>query len=156
MKHFVFLAVVLALTGLADPAHAGSKLFVGGLSWGTTSEQVERHVAPFGTVTSVVIVATDENGYRSAEATIAFDEPEAAQRAAFALDGRIVDGSPISAKPKEIVVVGSKIKEVVREAGLRTDDALVEALSDQVHEILAAAVDRAKTNGRKTVRPYDL
>jgi hypothetical protein len=38
-----------------------------------------------------------------------------------------------SSKPKEIVVVGSKIKEVIKEAGLR-----------------------CKGNNRSTVRPYDL
>ena len=59
-------------------------------------------------------------------------------------------------KVKEIVVVGSKVKDVVRTAGLRSDGNLVQAVSDRVREILAAAIGRAKNNKRGTVRPYDL
>ena len=59
-------------------------------------------------------------------------------------------------KPKEILVVGSKVKEVVRQAGLRSDGDLVQAVSDKVHEILESAIARAESNKRGTVRPYDL
>lgn len=59
-------------------------------------------------------------------------------------------------KPKEILVVGSKVKEVVRAAGLRSDGELVQAVSDKVHELLEAAIQRAQDNKRGTVRPYDL
>lgn len=58
--------------------------------------------------------------------------------------------------PREIVVVGSKVKDVIREAGLRSDGELVQAISDKVHEMLEAAVERANGNKRGTVRPYDL
>jgi len=61
-----------------------------------------------------------------------------------------------STKPKEIVVVGSKIKEVIKDAGLRSDGELVQAVSDKVHEILTEAIERCKGNNRSTVRPYDL
>ena len=61
-----------------------------------------------------------------------------------------------SSKPREIVVVGSKVKDVVREAGLRSDGELVQAVSEKVHEILQAAINRCTNNGRSTVRPYDL
>lgn len=61
-----------------------------------------------------------------------------------------------SSKPKEIVVVGSKIKEVVKEAGLRSDGELVQAVSDKVHEMLDEAIKRCQGNNRSTVRPYDL
>ncbi len=59
-------------------------------------------------------------------------------------------------KPKEIVVVGSKVKEVVRDAGLRSDGELVPAVSEKVHELLQAAIHRCRENGRSTVRPHDL
>ena len=59
-------------------------------------------------------------------------------------------------KPKEIVVVGSKVNEVVRAAGLRSDGELVSAVSDKVHEMLAEAIARCTSNGRSTVRPHDL
>ena len=47
-------------------------------------------------------------------------------------------------KPKEIVVVGSKVKEVVKEAGLRSDGDLVQAVSDKVHELLVEEPDNEK------------
>ncbi|MFO7565609.1 MAG: hypothetical protein R6X02_23400 [Enhygromyxa sp.] len=59
-------------------------------------------------------------------------------------------------KPREIVVVGSKVKDVVRSAGYRSDGELVQAISDKVHEMLDAAIKRAESNKRGTVRPYDL
>jgi hypothetical protein len=61
-----------------------------------------------------------------------------------------------ASKPKEIVVVGSKVKEVIKEAGLRSDGELVQAVSDKVHELLAGAIVRCKGNNRSTVRPHDL
>jgi len=61
-----------------------------------------------------------------------------------------------SSKPKEIVVVGSKVKEVIKEAGLRSDGELVQAISNKVHEMLESAIGRCKNNSRSTVRPHDL
>jgi hypothetical protein len=58
--------------------------------------------------------------------------------------------------PREILVVGSKMKDVVREAGLRSDGDLVQAVSDAVHGLLGSAIERCKANGRSTVRPADL
>jgi histone H3/H4 len=60
------------------------------------------------------------------------------------------------AKTREVVVVASKVKEAIKEAGCQSSGDLVEAISEKVHEILEAAVERAKHNGRATVRPYDL
>jgi len=57
---------------------------------------------------------------------------------------------------REVVVVGSKVKDVVRNAGLRSDGELVQAVSDKVHDLLEAAIERAQANKRGTVRPYDL
>ena len=59
-------------------------------------------------------------------------------------------------KARESVVVGSKVKDVVRNAGLRSDGELVQAVSDAVHDALEKAIERAKDNKRGTVRPYDL
>ncbi len=57
---------------------------------------------------------------------------------------------------KEILIVGSKMKEVIKSHGFMSSGELLEAVSDKVHELLAAATLRAKTNGRATVRPHDL
>jgi hypothetical protein len=60
------------------------------------------------------------------------------------------------AASREVLVVGSKVKDVVKSAGLQSSGDLVAAISDKVHDILSAALKRAEGNGRKTVRPYDL
>jgi hypothetical protein len=57
---------------------------------------------------------------------------------------------------KEILIVGSKMKDVVKNAGCMSSGDLIEALSAKVHEMLENATARAKGNGRSTVRPYDL
>ena len=57
---------------------------------------------------------------------------------------------------KEILVVGSKVKEVIKANDMRADGQLIEAVSARVHELLAAGVARAKNNKRKTVTPHDL
>jgi hypothetical protein len=60
------------------------------------------------------------------------------------------------ASSKEILVVGSKMKDVVKAAGCMSSGDLIAAVSDKVHEMIANATERAKGNGRSTVRPYDL
>lgn len=57
---------------------------------------------------------------------------------------------------KENLVVGSKVKELIKESELRSDGELVDSLSGKVEEILKAAMKRCKDNGRSTVRPCDL
>jgi len=59
-------------------------------------------------------------------------------------------------EPKEVLVVASKIKDVVKAAGLQSSGDLVDGVSDKVYDMIKAAVARAKANGRATVRPYDL
>lgn len=57
---------------------------------------------------------------------------------------------------KEQLVVGSKVKDFIKESDLRTDGDLLEALSSKVEEMLQCAMHRCKENGRSTVRPCDL
>ena len=57
---------------------------------------------------------------------------------------------------KETLVVGSKVKDRIKEEELRTDGDLIDALSERVDELLKAAMKRCKENGRSTVRPCDL
>jgi len=60
------------------------------------------------------------------------------------------------AKKKEMLIVGSKAKSVIREAKCMCAGDTLEALSDKVHCILAGGIARAKANKRSTVRPQDL
>ena len=57
---------------------------------------------------------------------------------------------------KEILVVVSKVKEYVKTKGMQTSETAVEALSDAVRELLDKAVERAKDNGRQTVKDRDI
>lgn len=54
------------------------------------------------------------------------------------------------------LVVGSKVKDVVRTAGVRAAGDLVDAVSAAVGSMLKTAIGRCKANGRGTVRPQDL
>lgn len=57
---------------------------------------------------------------------------------------------------KEILVIGSKVKNYIREKGLKSSGDLVEAISAKVHALLDDAAERAKANKRSTVRPCDM
>ncbi len=57
---------------------------------------------------------------------------------------------------KEILVVGSKVKEHIKGKGCMTSGELVAALSSKLECLLDKAIDRAKANGRKTVNPHDV
>lgn len=57
---------------------------------------------------------------------------------------------------RESVIVQSKLREAVKQLGLQMDGSLPDAVNDKVHAVLAEAADRAKANGRKTLRPHDL
>lgn len=56
----------------------------------------------------------------------------------------------------EILVIGTKMKEVIKGADCMSSSDLLEAVSAKVYEMLIAATRRARENGRTTVRPYDL
>lgn len=54
------------------------------------------------------------------------------------------------------LVVASKMKDVIRGAGVRAAGDLSEAVSASVAAMLKKAIERCKANGRGTVRPQDL
>ena len=56
----------------------------------------------------------------------------------------------------EVLVVASKVKEVISKAGFNTSGDFVEGLSKHVEAEVAKAIERCKANGRKTVRPEDI
>ncbi len=56
----------------------------------------------------------------------------------------------------ETLVVVSKIKEYVKGKGMQTSETAVDALSDAVRDLLNKAVERAKDNGRQTVKDRDI
>ena len=52
------------------------------------------------------------------------------------------------------VVVASRVKEVVKRAGLRSDGRLADAVNEKLVEILKEAAARRKVNKRGTARPH--
>lgn len=53
-------------------------------------------------------------------------------------------------------VVGSRVKSLVKESGMNSSGSLVDALDQEVKSLVRKAVQRAKANGRKTVRDSDV
>ena len=53
-------------------------------------------------------------------------------------------------------VVASKVKELVKSLGMASSSDFVDALDNEVEKLVRKAVERAKSNGRKTARAYDL
>jgi histone H3/H4 len=54
----------------------------------------------------------------------------------------------------DMIISKSKTKETVKECNVSGE--FYSALDAKARKMIAAAEDRAKENGRKTVRPYDL
>ncbi len=54
------------------------------------------------------------------------------------------------------LVVSSKVREFIKSQMCNTSGDVSEALSKHVERLVAAAVKRAKANGRKTVRGTDI
>lgn len=55
----------------------------------------------------------------------------------------------------ELLVVTSKVKEMIGKADMNMAGDAAEALSGKVEWKVKRAIERAKANGRKTVRPED-
>ena len=57
----------------------------------------------------------------------------------------------------DILVVASKIKKFVREkSGLSTSAEILQGLSQKVEQLCLEAIEKAKADGRKTVKGRDL
>ncbi len=56
---------------------------------------------------------------------------------------------------KEMLIVGSKVKNYIKSKGLMSSSDLLDAVNDAVYWILNRAVARAEANGRKTVQAKD-
>ena len=56
----------------------------------------------------------------------------------------------------DALVVGSKVKEAIKAEGCNSAGDLVDALSAEVAAMVKKAANRAKANGRKTVRAADI
>ncbi len=58
-------------------------------------------------------------------------------------------------KPVEVLLVGSKVRQEIKDAGYHTGGDAIEGLNEYVHWLIEQATQRADANGRKTVRAHD-
>ena len=58
-------------------------------------------------------------------------------------------------KEVEILLVGSKVKQRIKDAGLNTSGDAILGLNEWVGWLIVQATQRASANGRKTVRAHD-
>ena len=73
--------------------------------------------------------------------------------------GPVRKGKEMAKKKKSSVLqvaVASRVKEVIKKAGLRSDGKLADAVNVKLIEILQNAAVRCKANRRSTVRGHDL
>ena len=56
----------------------------------------------------------------------------------------------------EILIVTSKVKNYIKEAGMNTAASVAEALSDKVRQVCDEAMENARKAKRKTVRDTDI
>lgn len=79
------------------------KLFVGGLSFNTTNESLERFFTQAGTVASATVIVDQMTGRSKGFGFVEMATSEEAQKAVSQLDGRELDGRQVkveAAKPK--------------------------------------------------------
>lgn len=57
--------------------------------------------------------------------------------------------------PKEMLLVASKVKQMLRDAGCNTAGDALDGLNQLVYQYVQTAARRASENGRKTVRAHD-
>src|SRR5205814_3461406 len=82
----------------------GSKLYVGNLSYNTTSSDLEQLFAQHGTVQSAEVISDRETGRSKGFGFVQMGSDEEAQAAIAALNGQEHDGRPLTvneAKPRE-------------------------------------------------------
>ena len=56
----------------------------------------------------------------------------------------------------DVLVVQSKIRELVKKKKMAIGADAIKALSKEVESLVAKAIERAKANGRKTIKARDV
>ena len=63
--------------------------------------------------------------------------------------------APAAAAPTEMLLVASKVRSMIKDAGLNTAGDALDGLNNAVGALISQATRRAAENGRKTVRAHD-
>ena len=74
---------------------------------------------------------------------------------AKAKKGKSAGGGGGMGAPKEMLLVASKVKAMLKDAGCNTAGDALDGLNGYVGWLVAQAARRASENGRKTVRAHD-
>ncbi len=61
-----------------------------------------------------------------------------------------------AAEKKELLIVQSKVRELIRSKEKRVSDEFIQALSAHVEQSVEKAIARCTANGRSTLRPEDI
>lgn len=61
-----------------------------------------------------------------------------------------------SAKKKEMLLVASKTKDALKGKNYNVSSDTLEALNEHMYWLIDQAQKRCESNGRKTIRPYDI
>eukprot|EP00842_Homolaphlyctis_polyrhiza_P005680 jgi/Hompol1/6112/HPOL_002229-RA len=78
-----------------NQARPGCKLFVGNLSWNTTSQSLGDAFAAFGTVEDAIVLQDRETGRSRGFGFVTFSSSDEANAAVAGLDGQDVDGRQV-------------------------------------------------------------
>ena len=74
-------------------------IYVGNLSFGSSENDLRSEFEAFGEVTSVKIITDRETGRSRGFAFVEMSDDSAAQTAIDALNGKAIDGRPVSVNP---------------------------------------------------------
>jgi hypothetical protein len=74
---------------------------------------------------------------------------------AKAKKGKSATGGGGGGAPKEMLLVASKVRQMIKDAGCNTAGDALDGLNAYVGWLVMQATKRASENGRKTVRAHD-
>lgn len=61
-----------------------------------------------------------------------------------------------NAAMREVMVVQSKVRDLVRHHELRLSEAFLQALNERLYDVVQASVRRCRANGRRTLDAADV
>lgn len=85
------------------PAEPNPKLFIGGLAWAATDEDLQSAFSPFGNLVSASVVRFSDTGRSKGFGFVEYSATEEAQKAKDEMDGKEIAGRTIKidfARPK--------------------------------------------------------
>lgn len=79
-----------------EPETPNPKLFIGGLAWAATDQDLEAAFSPFGKVVSANVVRFQDTGKSKGFGFVEFETTEEAENAKKEIDGKEIAGRTVS------------------------------------------------------------